>query len=76
MVDEKHLREELSRKDPRFKRIFDQHQRLDLLIKKIDRHRTLTPQEELSRKQLRVEKLQAKDRMEKMIKNQGNAGVS
>ncbi len=75
MVEEKLLREELSRKDPRFKRLFDQHQRLDLLIKKIDRHRTLTPQDELSRKQLRVEKLHAKDRMEKMIRDQRDAGV-
>jgi uncharacterized protein len=68
MVNESEVKEHLSRENRQFRKLMDRHQELDLKIKKIDRRRTLTPQEELHLKQLRVEKLHAKDRMEQILR--------
>lgn len=70
-MDEKsNVMSHLSRENHQFKKLMSRHQELDSKIKKMDRRRTLTPQEEVHLKQLRVEKLQAKDQIEKILREQ------
>lgn len=82
MMDDESLRERLRREHPKFRKLFDEHHRLDEEIKEMIRRRILTPEEELKRKQLQVEKLHTKDRMEailrehrKMTASQESSGV-
>jgi len=47
----------------------EEHHRLELELNGLIRRKVLTPQEELSKKQIQVEKLHTKDRIEAMIRD-------
>jgi uncharacterized protein YdcH (DUF465 family) len=68
MMDEESLREQLRREHPEFRKLFDEHHRLDEELKEMIRRRVLTPEDEVRRKQLQVEKLHTKDRMEAILR--------
>ncbi len=81
-MNDESVRERLRREHQEFRKLFDEHHRLDKEIKEIVRRRVLTPEEELKRKQLQVEKLHTKDRMEAILRehrrttaSQGSSGV-
>jgi uncharacterized protein YdcH (DUF465 family) len=61
-------KEALHEQDPGFRRLETDHHRLELELNELTRHKTLTPEEESHKKQLQIEKLHAKDRMEAMMR--------
>jgi uncharacterized protein YdcH (DUF465 family) len=61
-------KERLRKQDPDFRKLETEHHRLELELNGLIRRKTLTPQEESHKKQIQVEKLHAKDRMEAMIR--------
>jgi len=62
------FKDRLRKQDPTFRKLEAEHQRLELELNGLIRRKTLTPQEESHKKQIQVEKLHAKDRMEAMIR--------
>lgn len=62
------FKESLRKQDQDFRKLEEEHHRLDLALNELIRRKTLTPQEESHKKQIQVEKLHAKDRMEAMIR--------
>lgn len=58
----------LRKRDPDFRKLEEEHHRLELELNRLTRRKTLTPQEESHKKQIQVEKLHTKDRMEAMIR--------
>lgn len=68
MKEEEILKEQLRSQNPNFRRLVDQHHRLDERLQEIIRRKTITPREELERKQLQVEKLRTKDQMEIVLR--------
>jgi uncharacterized protein YdcH (DUF465 family) len=68
MISEETLKEQLRRDHPEFRKLFEEHHRLDLRVQKLTRRKVLTPQEELERKMFQIEKLHAKDRMEAILR--------
>lgn len=75
MNDDDTLKEQLREKYPDFRRLFNQHLHLDEQIKQMLRRKVLTPIEELQRKQLQVEKLHTKDRMEAILREHRRIGA-
>jgi uncharacterized protein len=76
MNDDGILKEQLRTKHPEFRRLLNQHLRLDEQIKQMLRRKVLTPIEELQRKQLQVEKLHTKDQMEAILREHRRVGAS
>jgi uncharacterized protein YdcH (DUF465 family) len=62
------FRDRLRKQDRDFRKLEMEHHRLELELSGLVRRKTLTPQEESHKKQIQVEKLHAKDRMEAMIR--------
>jgi uncharacterized protein YdcH (DUF465 family) len=70
MPDEHSIfRETLRERDPDFRKLEEEHQRLEQELNGLVRHKTLTPQEELHKKQVQVEKLHTKDRIEAKVRD-------
>jgi [ribosomal protein S18]-alanine N-acetyltransferase len=76
MNEDDTLKEQLRIKHPEFRRLFNQHLRLDEQIKQMFQRKVLTPVEELQRKQLQVEKLHTKDQMEAILREHRRIGAS
>ena len=62
------FREELRKRNLDFRKLDASHHRLELELNELTRRKTLTPQEESHKKQIQVEKLHTKDRMEAMMR--------
>jgi uncharacterized protein YdcH (DUF465 family) len=62
------FKESLRKQNLDFRKLETEHHRLERELNKLIRRKTLTPQEESHKKQIQVEKLHAKDRMEEMIR--------
>jgi uncharacterized protein len=70
MLDEQSIfREDLRKRDPDFRKLEEEHHRLELELNGLTRRKTLTPQEELQKKQVQVEKLHTKDRIEARVRD-------
>lgn len=74
-VAEDVVREKLRTQDPEFRKLEQEHRRLDRELMSFETHVYLSPEEELERRRLQKLKLAAKDRMMEMIRRQkiGNA---
>ncbi len=59
-----------------FRKLHRKHQMLESRLDEFDRKGFLTPDEELTRKQLQKEKLLEKDRMELIIRQHHSSGAS
>ena len=71
MSDERsELKEALRKRNLDFRKLETEHHRLELELNQLVRHKTLTPQEESHKKQIQIEKLHAKDRLEAMVRQQ------
>jgi [ribosomal protein S18]-alanine N-acetyltransferase len=68
MGDEQKVREELIRENFEFRKLHNEHLNLDNQVREMTKRKIRTPEEELHRKQLQVEKLKAKDRMEDILR--------
>jgi len=62
------LEEQLAREDTVFRRLMQEHRRLDEAVKALDSRRYLTPEEEMERKRLQKQKLYTKDQMAAMLR--------
>jgi ribosomal-protein-alanine N-acetyltransferase len=74
MGNEDKVMEELMKGSFEFRKLYREHVNLDNQVSKMTRRKVLTPEEELHRKQLQVEKLKTKDRMEDMIRARRRSG--
>ena len=63
------FRDALRKRDPDFRKLEEEHHRLELELNGLTRRKTLTPREELQKKQVQVEKLHTKDRIEAMVRD-------
>ena len=64
------LRERLQKGNAEFRRLSKEHSLLDKIVHQMLKRRVLTPKEELNRRRLQVEKLQTKDRMEAIVREE------
>lgn len=68
MMSDEHIAEVLRSSNADFLEMEESHHRLDGELGRLLKNHTLTPQEELVKKQLQKEKLGKKDRMAEMIR--------
>lgn len=62
------FKESLRKRNLDFRKLETEHHRLERELNELVRRKTLTPQEESHKKQIQIEKLHAKDRMEEMVR--------
>ena len=63
------FREALRQRNSEFQKLEEEHHRLEQQLNELTRRKTLTPQEELHKKQIQVEKLHLKDHMEAILRD-------
>ena len=68
MLTDEQIIECLRSSDADFREMEESHHRLDAELQELLKNHTLTPQEELLKKQIQKEKLGKKDRMAEMIR--------
>jgi uncharacterized protein YdcH (DUF465 family) len=66
-MDESEIIQQLRRSHYEFHQLEEQHRRLEERLEELTKRKVLTPQEEVEEKRLRIEKLQKKDRMTRII---------
>lgn len=69
MVPETAIVERLRKSNLEFQELEDAHHRLDHELAEMQKRHVLTPQEEITKKQLQKEKLAKKDRMAELIRD-------
>jgi len=60
----------------KFQTLQQNHKQLEKKLGKLNKHKTLTPQEELEKKQLQKEKLRAKDQMESLLRQPHSSSLN
>jgi uncharacterized protein YdcH (DUF465 family) len=73
-MDESAIVERLRKTHHEFHQLEQQHRHLEERLDEITKRKVLTPQEEVEKKRLQVEKLQKKDRMTRIIQEYESAG--
>ncbi len=69
MLPETAIVERLRESNHEFRELEDAHHRLDSELSEMQKRHVLTPQEEVTKKQLQKEKLAKKDRMAELIRD-------
>ena len=69
MVTEEHIAESLRTSNEEYRTLEESHHRLDAELQQLLKHHVLTPQEEVLKKQLQIEKLAKKDRMAALVRD-------
>lgn len=67
-MEEQEIAQILRERNRRFRTLEKEHHQLDEALRDLSRRRTLTPQEELRKKEAQKKKLAAKDSMAEMIR--------
>jgi uncharacterized protein len=67
-LKEQEIKERLLKEKEEFRKVSEEHDKLDILLAEIDRKVYLTPEEEIERKKLQKQKLLKKDMMAEMIR--------
>ena len=67
-MKEQEIRERLLKENEEFRKVTEEHHKLDALLAEIDKKVYLTPEEEIERKKLQKQKLLKKDLMAEMIR--------
>jgi len=67
-LKEQEIRERLLKENEEFRKVTEEHHKLDALLAEIDKKVYLTPEEEIERKKLQKQKLLKKDMMAEMIR--------
>jgi uncharacterized protein YdcH (DUF465 family) len=73
-MDESAIVERLRRTHHEFHQLEEQHRHLEERLNELTRRKVLTPQEEVEKKRLQIEKLQKKDRMTRIIQEHESTG--
>ncbi len=66
-MDDSAIIERLRRSHHEFQQLEEQHRHLEERLEELSRRKVLSPQEKSDEKRLRIEKLQKKDRMTRII---------
>jgi len=75
MLTDNVIMERLRQSNTEFRELEESHHRLDLELNDLQKRHVLTPNEELSKKQLQKEKLAKKDKMAEMIRMYRDHGL-
>lgn len=67
-MDESAIIQQLRRSHHEFHQLEEQHRHLEERLAELTRRKVLTPQEEIEKKRLQIEKLKKKDRMVQIIR--------
>lgn len=67
-MNEQQIRERLLKENEEFRKISEEHHKLDNVLAEIDKKVYLTPEEEIERKKLQKQKLLKKDLMAELIR--------
>ena len=67
-MKEQEIMERLLKENEEFRKVTEEHHKLDALLAEIDKKVYLTPEEEIERKKLQKQKLLKKDMMAEMIR--------
>ena len=67
-MKEQEIVERLMKENEEFRKVSDEHHKLDEVLSEIDKKVYLTPEEEIERKKLQKQKLLKKDTMAEMIR--------
>jgi len=67
-LKEQEIVERLMKENEEFRKVSDEHHKLDEVLSEIDKKVYLTPEEEIERKKLQKQKLLKKDTMAEMIR--------
>jgi uncharacterized protein len=70
MMTDDQIADQLRASNREFRELEESHHQLDRELQQLMKYHVLTPQEEVLKKQLQVEKLGKKDRMAAMIRDQ------
>ena len=73
-MKEREIIERLLKENEEFKKVSEEHHKLDNLLAEIDKKVYLTPEEELERKKLQKQKLLKKDMLAEMVREFKQAG--
>jgi uncharacterized protein YdcH (DUF465 family) len=73
-LKEREIIERLLKENEEFKKVSEEHHKLDNLLAEIDKKVYLTPEEELERKKLQKQKLLKKDMLAEMVREFKQAG--
>lgn len=76
MLTDEQIAEHLRRASADFCELQDSHHQLDVQLQELLKNHTLTPEEELRKKQIQKEKLDKKDRMALLIREYRNGKSS
>lgn len=68
MLTESRIVELLRESNPEFRALEESHHKLDAELSELQKRHVLTPQEEISKKQMQKEKLAKKDRMAELVR--------
>ena len=66
----------LRKTNPEFRKLEEEHHRLEIQLNELVRHNTLTPGEQVQKKRIQVEKLHTKDRMQAILRSSGGGTFS
>lgn len=69
-MDESAMIQQLRRNHHEFHQLEEQHRHLEERLAELIKRKVLTPQEEIEKKRLQIEKLKKKDRMAQIIREQ------
>ena len=69
MMTDDQIADQLRTSSREYRELEDSHHQLDAELQRLLKHHVLTPQEEVLKKQLQVEKLAKKDRMAAMVRD-------
>ncbi len=69
MMTDDQIAAQLRTSSKEYRELEDSHHQLDAELQQLLKHHVLTPQEEVLKKQLQVEKLMKKDRMAAMVRD-------
>ena len=73
MMTDDQIADQLRASSREYRELEESHHQLDAELQELLKHHVLTPQEEILKKQLQVEKLGKKDRMAALIREQRTA---
>ena len=76
MAERNELKEELLATDPLFQSLHAEHQAHESRLEELSRKTSLSQSDELEEKQIKVHKLQLKDRMESMLREYQSSRAS
>lgn len=69
MIEKKNIVALMRNENEEYLKLEEEHLELDKVLKKINKRKHLTPEEEVKRKEVQKQKLFVKDRMAEMIRN-------